>query len=123
MGSTEKLPAILQVRADSVDRMGGDGVLGVAPEELRRVSGAVSSTADELIQGLQALDAEVSGFVGSGWTGMSSGSFAKSFWHWHEGAMEVHTGLAEMAHLLSTAADGYQRRDDASAESLGGGGV
>jgi len=98
--------------------MGGDEVLGVSPEHLRRVSDAISSTADELIQGLQTLDADVSGFVGSGWTGLSSGSFAKSFWSWHEGAMEVHAGLAEMAHLLSTAAGDYQRQDDASAAAL-----
>lgn len=103
--------------------MTGDGVLGVSPTDLKRVSATVSSTADELVQGLQALDAEVSGFVGNGWTGMSSGSFAKSFWHWHDGAMEVHAGLAEMANLLGTAADGYQRRDEASAQALGGGGI
>ncbi|MGJ6126036.1 WXG100 family type VII secretion target [Mycolicibacterium sp. Y3] len=98
--------------------MGGDGVLGVTPEELRRVSGDVSATADELIQGLRTLDDEVSGFVGSGWTGLSSGSFAQSFWRWHDGAMEVHAGLAEMADLLRTAAGGYQRQDETSAAAL-----
>jgi WXG100 family type VII secretion target len=98
--------------------MGGDEALGVSPEELRRVSGAVSSTADELIQGLRSLDADVSGFVGGGWTGLSSGSFAQSFWRWHEGAIEVHAGLAEMAELLRTAAGDYQRQDDASAAEL-----
>jgi WXG100 family type VII secretion target len=98
--------------------MGGNEVLGVSPEELQRISGAVSSTADELVQGLQSLDAEVSGFVSSGWTGLSSSSFAQSFWRWHGGAMEVHAGLAEMADLLSTAAAEYQRQDDSSAAAL-----
>ena len=98
--------------------MGGDGVLGVTPGQLRRVSGDISASADELVQGLQNLDADVSGFVGSGWTGLSSGSFAQSFWRWHEGAMEVHAGLAEMADLLRAAADGYQRQDETSAAAL-----
>lgn len=56
--------------------------------------------------------------MGSGWTGLSSGSFAQSFWRWHDGAMEVHAGLAEMADLLNAAADAYQQRDEASAAAL-----
>ncbi|CDO09889.1 WXG100 family type VII secretion target [Mycolicibacterium cosmeticum] len=100
--------------------MTGDGVLGVSPEVVQRVSAAVSASADELISGLQALDAEVSGFVGSGWTGLSSGSFARSFWRWHEGAVQVHAGLAEMANLLNTAATAYRRQDESAAAALSG---
>lgn len=100
--------------------MTGDAVLGVSPEDVQRVSAAVSAHANELVSGLQALDAEVSDFVGSGWTGLSSGSFAQSFWRWHEGAMQVHAGLAEMADLLNTAATAYRRQDDAGASALSG---
>ncbi|GAS99229.1 type VII secretion target protein [Mycolicibacterium canariasense] len=100
--------------------MTGDGVLGVSPDDVQRLSAAVSARADELISGLQALDAEVSGFVGSGWTGLSSGSFAQSFWRWHEGAMQVHAGLSEMANLLGTAATAYRRQDEAGAAALSG---
>lgn len=90
----------------------------MTPGQLRRVSGDVSASADELVQGLRTLDAEVSEFVGSGWTGLSSGSFAESFWRWHDGAMEVHAGLAEMAELLDSAATDYQRQDDTAAAAL-----
>lgn len=98
--------------------MTGGGVLGVSPDELRRVSESISSLADELATHLRTIDSEVSGFVGSGWTGLSSGAYAESFWKWHEGAKDVHTGLAEMATLLGTAAGAYESQDSHSGAAL-----
>jgi WXG100 family type VII secretion target len=96
----------------------GGGILGVSAGQLRRVSGSIGSLADELATELQSIDNEVSGFVGTGWTGLSSGAFAESFWKWHEGAKHVHTGLAEMATLLGSAAGQYDDQDRSSASSL-----
>ncbi len=98
--------------------MTGGGILGVSPDELRRVSESISSLADELATQLRTIDSEVSGFVGSGWTGLSSGAYAESFWKWHEGAKDVHTGLAEMATLLGTAAGAYESQDSQSGAAL-----
>lgn len=98
--------------------MTGGGVLGVSPDELRRVSESISSLADELATQLRTIDSEVSGFVGSDWTGLSSGAYAESFWKWHEGAKDVHTGLAEMATLLGTAAGAYESQDSHSGAAL-----
>lgn len=98
--------------------MTGGGILGVSPDELRRVSESISSLADELATQLRTIDSEVSDFVGSGWTGLSSGAYAESFWKWHEGAKDVHTGLAEMATLLGTAACAYESQDSHSGAAL-----
>ncbi|WP_370066518.1 WXG100 family type VII secretion target [Mycobacterium sp. MAA66] len=98
--------------------MTGGGILGVSPGELWRVSSSIGSLADELAVQLQSIDNEVSGFVRSGWTGLSSGAFAESFWKWHEGAKDVHTGLAEMATLLGSAAGQYEDQDQSSVASL-----
>lgn len=98
--------------------MTGGGILGVSPSTLRQVSSSIGSLAEELAYELRSIDSEVSGFVGTGWTGLSSGAFAESFWKWHEGAKEVHTGLSEMAALLNSAAGHYQGQDNSSAGSL-----
>jgi WXG100 family type VII secretion target len=98
--------------------MTGGGILGVSSSALQHVSSSIGSLADELAYELRSIDSEVSGFVGTGWTGLSSGAFAESFWKWHEGAKDVHTGLAEMAALLGSAAGQYDNRDHSSAASL-----
>jgi WXG100 family type VII secretion target len=99
--------------------MTNGGVLGVSPAELQRVSSSLSSLADELAMELKSVDEEVSGFVGTGWTGQSSDAYAQSFWKWFEGAKDVYAGLTEMALLLGTAGGQYDGQDQKSAAVLG----
>jgi WXG100 family type VII secretion target len=99
--------------------MTGGGILGVSPSTLRQVSSSISSLADELAGELRSIDSQVSGFVGTGWTGQSSSAYVQSFWKWFDGAKEVYRGLSEMATLLGTAAGGYEGQDDSSAAALG----
>ena len=99
--------------------MTGGGILGVSPAELQRASSSLSSLADELAMELKAVDGDVSGFIGTGWTGQSSSAYAQSFWKWFEGAKDVYAGLTEMASLLGTAAGEYDDQDHRAAEALG----
>lgn len=99
--------------------MTSGGILGVAPAELQRASSSLNSLADELAMELKAVDGDVSGFVGTDWTGQSSSAYAQSFWKWFEGAKDVYAGLTEMASLLGTAGGAYDNQDHSSAAALG----
>jgi len=99
--------------------MTGGGILGVSPNALRQLSGSLSTLADELAGDLRSIDDEVSGLVGTDWTGQSSKAYAESFWEWFDGAKEVHAGLREMVTLLNAAAGDYEGQDHSSAAALG----
>ncbi|CPU64499.1 WXG100 family type VII secretion target [Mycobacteroides abscessus] len=95
-----------------------DGVLGVPPEELARVSRLIASTAASLSAELGALDSEVSEFVGSGWHGGSASAFAQQWVKFHEGAKLVNQGLSQMSSLLVSNKDAFENRDAANAASV-----
>lgn len=94
------------------------GVLGVSPEELQRVSRLVTATAGGLATELDALDAEVSRFVGSGWSGGSASAFTTRWFQWYEGAKLVHQGLAQMGSLLASTGEAFVGQDAATAANV-----
>ncbi|CPX14693.1 WXG100 family type VII secretion target [Mycobacteroides abscessus] len=95
-----------------------DGVLGVPPEELQRVSRLIASTAAGLSAELGALDSEVSEFVGSGWHGGSASAFAQQWVKFCEGAKLVNQGLSQMSSLLVSNKASFEDRDAANAASV-----
>ncbi|PVA70317.1 WXG100 family type VII secretion target [Mycobacteroides abscessus] len=95
-----------------------DGVLGVPPEELTRVSRLIASTAASLSAELGALDSEVSEFVGSGWHGGSASAFAQQWVKFHEGAKLVNQGLSQMSSLLVSNKEAFEHRDAANAANV-----
>nr|WP_255780635.1 WXG100 family type VII secretion target [Mycobacteroides abscessus] len=94
------------------------GVLGVSPEELQRVSRLVTATAGGLATELDALDAEVSRFVGSGWSGGSAAAFTARWFQWYEGAKLVHHGLAQMGSLLASTGEAFVDQDGVTAANV-----
>ncbi|WP_100458850.1 WXG100 family type VII secretion target [Mycobacteroides abscessus] len=95
-----------------------DGVLGVSPEELARVSRLIASTAAGLSSELGALDSEVSAFVGSGWHGGSASAFAHQWVRFCEGAKLVNQGLSQMSSLLVGNREAFQNLDAANTASV-----
>jgi len=95
-----------------------DGVLGVAPEELARVSRLIGSTAASLSAELGALDSEVSEFVGSGWHGGSASAFAEQWVKFCEGAKLVNQGLSQMSGLLVGNKESFVNRDAANTANV-----
>ncbi|SPX87822.1 WXG100 family type VII secretion target [Mycobacteroides abscessus] len=99
------------------------GVLGVPPEELQRVSRLIAATAAGLTSELGALDAEVSGFLGSGWHGGSAQAFAEQWIKFHEGAKLVNQGLSQMSSLLVSNKLSFENRETANAANVNAAGA
>lgn len=100
-----------------------DGVYGVAPEELQRVSRLIASTAASLSSELGSLDSEVSGFLGSGWHGGSASAFAEQWIKFHEGAKLVNQGLSQMSSLLVSNKLSFENRETANAANVNAAGA
>jgi WXG100 family type VII secretion target len=93
--------------------------------ELRVTEGEVSAVAEDLRavseearSGLSMLDGQLSGLLGSGWTGQAGSAFGGVWQCWHEGAEELVRGLETMAGLLDEAARGYHRTDTSGAATV-----
>lgn len=95
-----------------------DGVLGVSPEELARVSRLIASTAAGLSAELGSLDSEVSEFVGSGWHGGSASAFAQQWVKFCEGAKLVNQGLSQMSSLLVGNKEAFENREAANTANV-----
>ena len=77
------------------------------------VAGDLRTVAQETRSGLSNLDGQLSGLLGSGWTGQAGSAFGGVWQRWHDGAEELLRGLDTMAGLLNEAAGGYHRTDSA----------
>ena len=97
--------------------------LQVTAPELVAVSAELQSLAEGLRSGLGSLDSEVSGLLGSGWTGSAASSYAGVWQEWHQGAAQVVEGLSRMSGLLQDAAAGYSSTDAETAGDISGTGL
>lgn len=87
------------------------------------MSAELNSLADGLRSGLGSLDGEVSGLLGSGWTGSAASSYSGVWQEWHQGAAEVVEGLSRMSGLLQDAAAHYSSTDAEQAGGISGAGL
>ncbi len=78
---------------------------------------------EETRSGLSILDGQLSGLLGSGWTGQAGSAFGGVWQRWHEGAEEMVRGLETMAGLLDEAAHGYHRTDTSGAAAVDSAGM
>ena len=85
---------------------------------MQRVSRLVASTAGNLATELDSLDAEVSRFMGSGWSGGSAGAFTARWYEWYEGAKLVHQGLSQMGALLAGTGETFQGQEAAATANV-----
>ena len=65
-----------------------------------------------------SIDARVSGFLQSGWTGVAADSFVEAWEEWKQGATDVLEGLEAMADLLDAAHRDFTQSDEASQAGL-----
>lgn len=80
--------------------------------------GDVRAATDRLDQDRRAIDKRVSGFLGSGWTGVAADSFVDAWDDWTAGATDVAEGLVAMGELLVAARRDFIAQDEASQRSL-----
>lgn len=64
------------------------------------------------------IDRTVSGYLGSGWTGVAADSFVDAWGDWKLAATDVLDGLVAMAELLEAAHADYIAQDDTSQQLL-----
>lgn len=64
------------------------------------------------------VDRRVSGYLGSGWTGVAADSFVDAWDDWKLAATDVLDGLVAMAELLDAAHADYIAQDDGSQRKL-----
>jgi WXG100 family type VII secretion target len=97
--------------------------LQVTTSALLAVAGELESVADGLRAGLGSLDGEVSGLLGSGWSGEAASAYSGVWQEWHEGAQRVAEGLTAMTGLLQEAAGRYSATDATGAADISGTGL
>jgi ESAT-6 family protein len=99
------------------------GELRVTPEQLVSVAGDLRTVVEETRTGLSTLDNQLSGLLGTGWTGQAGSAFGDVWQKWHHGAAELVKGLDTMAGLLEQAAQGYGGTDAAGGAAIDSSGM
>jgi WXG100 family type VII secretion target len=99
------------------------GDLQITEAQLVAVAGELRSVVEETRTGFSTLDGQLSGLLGSGWTGKAGSAFGDVWQRWQEGASELVRGLDTMAGLLETAARSYQQTDAAGGAVIDGSGM
>jgi WXG100 family type VII secretion target len=92
--------------------------LQVAEARVLSVAGDLRAVVQQARTGLSALDGQLSGLLGSGWTGQAGSAFGSVWQRWHEGAEELVRGLDAMAGLLEEAAHSYGSTDVAGGVAI-----
>jgi WXG100 family type VII secretion target len=78
----------------------------------------VLAGAAALRQDRDSIDARVSGFLASGWTGIAADSFVEAWDEWKQGAADVLEGLEAMADLLEATHRDLIGSDESSQQGL-----
>lgn len=99
------------------------GELQVTETQVLSVAGDLRAVVEETRTGLSALDGQLSGLLGSGWTGQAGSAFGGVWQRWHEGAAELVRGLDTMAGLLEEAAQSYRATDAAGGAAINSSGM
>jgi WXG100 family type VII secretion target len=97
--------------------------LGVETSALVAVAGELNSVAEGLRSGVTSLDSEVTGLLGSGWSGEAASAHSGVWQEWREGAHRVVEGLATMSGLLQEAANRDSTTDASGAAGISGVGL
>lgn len=85
--------------------------VGVQPADVHAAADWLTSSACEFTDDLTKLMREVTGFIGSDWTGPAAGSHGDAWSEWEQGARDVIAALEREAGALHSAADGFTRLD------------
>jgi WXG100 family type VII secretion target len=96
--------------------MGADETLRVDPVVLQGHAVAVGGAAEQLMAQLAQLDDQVGQLLG-GWSGAAGTAYGSAWELWHQGAREVHLGLALLAHLVGQAPAAYQSNEAGAAQA------
>jgi WXG100 family type VII secretion target len=94
------------------------GDLQVTEAQVISVAGDLRTVAEETRSSLSSLDGQLSGLLGSGWTGQAGSAFGDVWQRWHEGAEQLVRGLDTMAGLLDEAAHGYRQTDSSGGAAI-----
>ena len=97
--------------------------LSVTPEILRQVSTEFEAAAQQLRDGLGALDGEIAQMLGPSWSGGAASAYDAVWREWHDGSSKVLQGLTTMSNLLASAAARYSTTDQAGGETIAGSGM
>ncbi|MFX0577598.1 WXG100 family type VII secretion target [Nocardia nepalensis] len=95
-----------------------DGTFDVAPAEVTDAGRYVQLTAEELVNGLRSIDADVSKLL-ENWTGTSAITANEAFTKWVTGAQEVAEGIETMRTAATAARDRYQAAITTNLQMLG----
>jgi WXG100 family type VII secretion target len=99
------------------------GDVQVTEAQVVSVAEDLRTVVEETRSGLSSLDGQLSGLLGSGWTGQAGSAFGDVWQRWHEGADELVRGLDTMAGLLEEAAHGYHQTDTAGGAAIDSSGM
>lgn len=99
------------------------GELQVTEAQLTSVAADLRAIVEETQAGLSGLDDQLSGLLGSGWTGEAGSAFDGVWKRWHEGAGQLVRGLDAMAGLLDDAAHGYGQTDASGGTAINSAGM
>lgn len=83
-----------------------------------RAMSDVDVGAERLRRDRYAIDRRVTGYLGSGWTGVAADSFVEAWEEWKVAAGEVLEGLRAMGQLLDAAHRDFVQTDEASQAAL-----
>jgi WXG100 family type VII secretion target len=78
----------------------------------------VQDAASRLHRDRDRIDDRVSGYLGSGWTGVAADSFVEAWAEWKTGATDVLEGLVAMGELLGATHQDFTQQDDASEQAM-----
>ena len=78
----------------------------------------VQDAASRLHRDRDRIDERVSGYLGSGWTGVAADSFGEAWAEWKTGATDVLEGLVAMGELLNATQKDFIQQDDASEQAM-----
>lgn len=78
----------------------------------------VQDAASRLHRDRDRIDERVSGYLGSGWTGVAADSFGEAWAEWKTGATDVLEGLVAMGELLDATQKDFIQQDDASEQAM-----
>jgi WXG100 family type VII secretion target len=94
------------------------GDLRVTEAKLTSVAEDLRAVVEETRTDLSSLDGQLSGLLGSGWTGQAGSAFDGVWKRWHDGADQLVRGLDTMAGLLDQASHGYRQTDAEGAAAV-----
>jgi len=85
----------------------------VTSEDVKGLSGHVSTGSQSIQEQLSRLQSEVSSVVGGEWMGVASGAFEAKYEEWNRSAAGLKDALDSISVMLAQAAGKYQENEDA----------